>query len=75
MIYRQGDLAFIFVSPPASVIAAAEPVVIARGESSGHWHTLVGGVLHRVPPQVPSAIEARNRVAGLPPGSRIEVQS
>lgn len=49
MIIRQGDLAFIRLSEPSTTPSDTpqEPVVIARGETSGHWHTLKGGTMHR----------------------------
>lgn len=46
-IFRQGDLAFIRVSDAPTATVIGDPAVIARGESSGHWHTLKGGVVSR----------------------------
>lgn len=45
MILRQGDLAFIRTGDAAPGTAPEKPVVLAKGETSGHWHTLKGGVV------------------------------
>lgn len=45
-IFRQGDLTFIF-DGAAEAGPVSPPAILARGEESGHWHTLVGGTVHR----------------------------
>lgn len=46
-VRRQGDLSFIRITSTPPDVAVSSPVLVARGEESGHWHTLTGGVLRR----------------------------
>lgn len=46
-IRRQGDLSFIRTTTEPPAVTPKAPVLLARGEESGHWHTLVGGNIRR----------------------------
>jgi len=45
-MYRQGDLLFIKVNKKPKKLSRIYTNVIARGEATGHAHTLIGGELY-----------------------------
>lgn len=47
MIIRQGDISFIRTGDSTGT-EPATPTILAKGEESGHWHTLIGGTVSRV---------------------------
>jgi hypothetical protein len=45
-MYRQGDLLFIKVDKKPKELSRIYTNIIARGEATGHAHTLIGGELY-----------------------------